>query len=501
MPTRSALLALALALLAPAARADTFTVSPAGVDADDRDGKTAATAWRSLAYACDRVPAGEHTIQLESGTFPAARTAKPKNGVTIAGRGSTGDKATRVVASTDWKLGDVTANPKPTDEFLIGVAKGKGVAVRDLAMESDPKHRVSGAVHAVNCDALTLKNLGLREFRWAALFLEHSQKVTVDGCVIENGSTDKDKHHSGAIRTRWLKSSEIARCRVVNTVGTEYGYKGGGHEGVRIHHCYFEQQGEFSFESAHENEFGLEIDHNHMNRCISVPKSGQGADPNTRGFAYSVWIHDNLLTDSYTVEGPRNHLRFGRNYVRIEKTGGRVYSQHGGENRGPVWIHHNVVENLDRAFVWKNRGSAENVSVLNNTVYAADAKDRAAAFIDAFHDAKQPVKGWVVKNNVFVAAKEQPRNLVSPRAAAEVAFAANLCVNLKGVPDGNFVGDDPGFRLKGDRPWPFYVPAAADSFVVGRGVDVGFPFKGKGPALGAYEFGEERPLTGIPEKK
>ena len=210
-------------------------------------------------------------------------------------------------------------------------------------------------------------------------------------------------------------------------------------------------------------------------------------------------IHHNLLTDSYTVEGPRNHLRFDHNHVRIEKTGGRVYSQHGGNNKGPVWIHHNVVENLDRAFVWKNRGTAENVQVFNNTVYCADAGDRAAAIIDAYSDAKQPIKGWIVKNNVFVAPKSQPRRLLSAKAAAGVTATHNLGVNVTAMPEGNFAGHAPGFVGKGNKPWPFFAPASAESYVVGRGTDVGLPFKRKAPPLGAFDLGEKKPGWDIPK--
>ena len=130
-PVRSTWLPVLLALAANAVHADTFHVAPAGQDADSRDGKSAEAAWRSLAYACERVPAGDHTIQLASGTFIATRTAKPRNGVTIAGQGRDGDKATRIVAANDWKTAPATTLPKPATEFLIAVVKGKKVAIRE----------------------------------------------------------------------------------------------------------------------------------------------------------------------------------------------------------------------------------------------------------------------------------------------------------------------------------------------------------------------------------
>ena len=478
---------LFLMLAAGGLHAETYFVTVQGEDAPARTG-TAVESWKTLAYACERVPAGKHIIQLEAGTFTAVKAAKPKSGVTVAGRGRT----TRIVAAADWKLGDVTAIPKPADEFLIVLEKPKEVTIQDLAMESDPQHRISGAVRCAGGNGVVLRNLELREFRWAALYVEHSSQIEIDRCDIENGSTDKDKFHSGAIRTKWFKNSTIHHCRIINTVGSEYGYKAGGHERVRIHHNYFELRGEFALESAHENEYGLEIDHNSINRCISVPKSNQGDDPNKRKFEYSVRIHHNLLTDSYTVEGPRNHLQFDHNYIRIEKTGGRCYSHHGGINQGPITIHHNIVENVDRAFVWKNNGTSDNVHVWNNTVYAADAEKRAGAFIDV---AKPDLtKGWSVKNNVFVAPASQPRKLCT---GLSLGATHNLGVGLSSMPEGNLTGE-PGFHLMGDKPQPFFMPAGQKSFVIGRGVDVGLPFMGAAPTLGAFELDTKQLLTEIP---
>lgn len=90
----------------------TYYVSTAGVDAPGRDGLSWQTAWNSLAYASDRTPQGNHTIQLGSGRFVATETARPKSGVTIAGMGHSGENTTQIVAATNWQL---SANPEKSD--------------------------------------------------------------------------------------------------------------------------------------------------------------------------------------------------------------------------------------------------------------------------------------------------------------------------------------------------------------------------------------------------
>ena len=458
--------------------ADTFHVSPAGADAAARDGKSAAAAWASLEYACGRVPAGGHLIQLAAGTFTAKTTARPKEGVTIAGRGR---GATKVVADAAWPLVAREVVPRPDAEFLVVIEKAKTVTIRDLEFASDPSHRISGAVRCFDSSEVTLRNLNVRDFRWGGLALELSNRVEFDSCELQNASTEGDVYPSGSIRARWLSHSQIHHCKIANTIGHQVGYKAGGHEGMRFHHNFVAVQGEFAIESAHENEYGLEIDHNNLNRCISVPKGGQGDDPNTRKFPYSVRIHDNLLTDSYTVEGPRNHLRIDHNYIKIEKPGGRVYSQHGGDNAGPVQIDHNVVENVDRAFVWKNGGRAEKIEVFQNTVFLADAADRASAIFDAHNEPSQPIKGWVVRDNLFVCPASQPRLLICPEALPAVSASHNLCVRVSSLPPSNLPLPSPGLRLSGPKPFPFFAPTSATH-----------------PSIGAYEFGETPAVMDVP---
>ena len=455
------LLLLAALLLAPLAElhAETFLVATNGSDDAARDGRTAATAWASLAFACERVSEGAHTILAGPGEFIATRAAKPSYGIIIAGSGTEGEKATRLVAAKDWPLAANLKDMGPPEEYLVVLAKVKDVTVRDLVLCSTPEHRITGAVRCQGSQGVTLERLVVREFRWNGLALENSEKLNVRHCLIENASTDKLQNNGGLIRTRWIKDSEMGYNRLVSTIGKGYGYKAGGHTNVRLHDNHIEVAGEFAIESAHENEFGVEIDHNFLNRCISVPKGGQGADPKQRGHEYSFWIHHNLMTDSYAIEGPRNHLRLDHNYIRCEKPNGRIYTQHGGINHGPVWIHHNIVENADRAFIWMNQGLAENIHAFNNTVVFAEAGDRAGSILGAYSGDR--MNSWLVKNNIFIAPASQLRRFMPAERGVPLKITAtnNICVNITGLPPGNHNVAAPVLKMSGNKPLPFYAPS------------------------------------------
>ncbi|MGP1383528.1 MAG: Ig-like domain-containing protein [Thainema sp.] len=476
----------------------TYYVSVTGIDAPDRDGLSWETAWNSLAYASDRVSAGNHTIQLGSGTFIATETARPQSGITIAGMRRDGETRTEILATSDWSLSsDPRDGTVALNEYLITLQNVQDITIRDLTLASHPEQRITGGVYGAAVDNVAVERTAIKDFRWAGLQFELSENLNIRNNYIENASTEKFGYTNGLISTRYIKNSEISHNTIISTVERGYGYKGAGHENVRIVNNIFNLERGFAIESAHDNEFGVEIAYNFANQTISIPKGGQGADPANRGYEYSFWIHHNLLTDSYTFEGPRNHLRISHNYVRTDSTGGNFYTHHGGINNGPIWIHKNVIENVDRGLIWMNQGLAENIYVYHNTVTLADAGDRAGAILTAPNreGLGESLNNWVAHNNIFIAPESQPRALFPDNGVgSKITATNNIFLNVTDIPEGNYVDADPGFLNTGDRPWPFYTPSTLESLMVDSGIDVGLPFSGSAPDIGAYELGDDSPF-------
>jgi hypothetical protein len=482
-------------------RGDNFFCSTHGIDREDRDGLTEQTAWASLAYACDRVAEGEHAIHVLPGTYTADRTAYPKNGVAIIGRQPDGPEVSRIVASKDWILRPL-ADPEGhegMDEYLIAASAQRAdgnwhpvskMKVSNLELCSDPQHRITGAVYCRDGTDVNLQFLRVHDFRWNGLRVEFSKQVEIQHCHLEDSSTEKLPHREGGlIRTRWLEDSRVHHNRIVakNTCG--YGYKGGGHTRFRFDHNFVDTN-YFAFESPFEDEYQVDIDHNHLTRCISIPREN-GTDPRTQGFDYSYRIHHNYLTDSYTIEGPRGYLKFDHNWVHVDHPGGRIYTHHGGHSSGPIWIHHNVIENVSINLIWMNEGRVDNMNVVNNTIFCADNGNGSGSVLDAWSEER--LNRWKFINNILVCAWSRPRWLMPQDRGVPSKIEANhnLLINLESAPPNNFVNLPDGLQRTGAKPFPFYQPLADNTAILDKGTDVGLPYLGAAPDLGALEVGED----------
>ncbi len=363
----------------------TYYVTTTGTDAATRDGRSAQTAWASLAFACEQVPAGANTISLGTGTFVATRTAAPKAGVTIQGQGAdetTLTNAASFVASATAHCDFITN----ADNFLVKIAnKAHGVTIRDLTFESPDDNPLYGAIHAIYTDDIEVDRVTVHNFAWAGIFMRQCKRIRVRRSLFDDASYEKHcSEWGGGLRTRYVKEVEIDGNTFQTTKGGGYGYKASGHEATRIHGNLFRNKitakpndgRPFDLESAHEFEYGLEIYDNVFNGMVSVPRQGNNTTTSHATgakFDYAIRIHDNVFHGSGGVEGPRSNLIIDHNYfANTWGNSGRVYEIHGGQNAGPTLIHHNVAE-CSMGFVFKKNDLNENISILNNTVFLVNS--------------------------------------------------------------------------------------------------------------------------------
>ena len=481
---------ITLLLLCTVLRATIYYVEIDGADSENRNGLSVAQAWKSLAYACERVGAGPDTIQLGAGIFTAHTTAFPGAGVTITGVDTA---KTTVQGGENWPLAGPLPDEIRRNAYLVAIINADSVTISHIHFTSaQTSHRITGGILADFSHGLLLHHLSVTEFRWAGLYLYRCWYGDFHNNLLHNAAVEKDGHQSGNFRTFWLKFSRIYDNVITSDTGGGYGYKAKGHEDVAFFRNHVDTKWGFSFESAFENEFGVEIYDNYLGGAVSVPKL-ISQDPKTRtevkktGYDYTFWIHDNYCTHSWLVEGPRQWMKINNNYVVVadNKRNGRIYQEHGEGSTGPTWIHHNVIVNATRGFVWNHRGKSENMFIYNNIVFCDDAHDSTGPVLTVGADSRN----WQFTNNIVICPESRPRSFVRGSA---VSASNNIFVNVTGVPqNSNSVGVMPSFQKEGEKPFPWYAPENENAVQVDAGRDVGLPFLGRAPDIGAYEWGED----------
>ena len=494
------LVAMLFAFTATHSAADTpptLWVATDGVDADDRDGSKT-QALRTLGYACERIAKSQRgddevaTIHIRSGVHYADRVAVAPPRTRIVGNGFHGDGSNFSIirASDAFIIPEVTSDKDAQDaaESLLHVPPSSdGVTVYGVQFESpDGKdgsmdRPIGGGICLQRTRDVNIDTCRFDNFRWFGVRADICENVEIASCGFRRCSRQRRGHRLGNITTRFLKNSRIHHCRVApDPDGGGYGYKGGGHEGVSFDHntvtrCYF------AIESPHENEFGFEIHHNDLDGAISVPKGGQGADPNERGFKHAVEIHHNRMLDSYGIEGPRNHMRVHHNHIYVQNNNGRIYAQFGGLNDGPVVFDHNVIENVDRNLLWVRTGRAADVTFRCNTVFLSEAGTRRGDVFSIWSG--EHIDDWTIEKNLIVAAFNGPRRLFRNERGVgdKIIVRDNHLVHLTDLPDAvaanNRVGGFPNL-VGGDasKPFPFFEYADGNA-IVGATAEGGEPFE------------------------
>ncbi len=352
--------------------ATTYYVSTTGSDDPGNNGTTWQTAWATLSYACDRVPAGSHTIQLGPGTFQETTNAYPENGITVIGNGRSGPDRTTIVAPDAW---DYTGDGCSVNMngYIIVIDGGSQIAISGIEFINDPGHRANGAIYINRSDHVEVHDVDILNFRYAGMYIYIANNIFVYNCYFQNSAYNGicDASELGNITLRYISDSEFHDNTFYTDGDYGYGYRGRSQTNVKIYNNIFNVMPigpAFDIEIAHEHEYGVEIYNNDCHSPISIPRVVDQPTPGGQGYDYTIRIHDNISSSSYAVEGSRNHTEIDHNFFYGDGKGGRCYQDHGANSSGPIWIHHNIAENVDRGFIFAT-GNTDNVEIYHNTVY------------------------------------------------------------------------------------------------------------------------------------
>ncbi len=379
-------------------------------------------------------------VEIGPGKFALSAPLEVKAGLTLKGAGA---GKTVLTHTAGWKANPKTL-PVPETDFrkfdktgylIILEEKASGITISDMTLTGPGMH--GGIFGSWENSKLHLHNLRFEDFMYAGFRSYTTSEAKIHDCVFvdagqrwDNGKPGlKGGVTGGGIFVIWIKDSEIYNNRFLDTKEEKhlhyYGIKGRQGKRVHIHHNTIETN--FSIEFAHENDEDVEIDHNILLGCVSIPKGGGGPVPES---GKSFHIHHNYFTTCYAIEFPRNGAEIDHNLFDFDgkDDGGNLISGFGGSaSPGPASFHHNLVSNPGRGVVWIERGF-NGMEIRNNHIIARTTPTPRTEGLFGF-DGKSDFSTHMFRDNI-IECIGQSRPLFRNDASGKAKIANNLLTNV-----------------------------------------------------------------------
>ena len=379
------------------------------------------------------------TVEIAEGKFELSAPLEVKPGTTLKGAGA---EKTIITHAAGWKanpksLPDPETNFKKFDKsgyLMILQEKGDGITISDMTLTGSQVH---GGIYGWGNKKLHLHDLRFESFMYCGFRSYQTEEAKIHDCVFvdagqrwERGKPGlKGGITGGGIFVIWIKDSEIYNNRFLDTKAEKnlhyYGIKGRQGKRVRIHHNTIETN--FSIEFAHENDEDVEIDHNILLGCVSIPKNGGGSVPES---GKTFHIHHNYFTTSYSIEFPRNGAEIDHNLFDfdVEKDGGNLISGFGGVAApGPTSFHNNLVSNPGRGVMWIER-AYNGMEIRNNHIIARTTAEPRKDGLFGF-SGKSDFSTHVFRDNI-VECEGTARPLFRNDESGKSKIANNKLVNV-----------------------------------------------------------------------
>ncbi len=496
--TRTLLVILLLLAWQPAA-ARILYVRTDGADEAARNGLTASSAWKTVAYASGRAIGRGDTIRVGTGLFAETQRVLLAPGVSLIGEGPA---LTLITTNRDDVVIEMESKV-PTKEL------GKQT-VQSLTIDGRERHMTG--IHATRRDSLSFTDLVFKDCRAGALSVYglwedgietnppsfYIRGIRITRVTITNCGQTEPYGGGAAIFIGSIDGAELSDIRIVNQPGISeaHGIKfvAGWLRNVYIHHC----------------DITVPV-------ITSGPWPGQAFPLEFFHLAGGNRVHDVRGTGSLSFVGGYK----GNSTYSIE-----VYNNRLTENGGvelalsDANVHHNVFES--GIMSWGTGNSFDNPTLDNNLIHHNTFLNGNASDTDVGVLQNKQGTGLRVYNNTFVNVAE-PVRILSSAGGAITHFRVhnNLALNNTHLLGGTHTASagavvshnfsdrsvsvtdpaspitardnrtgNPGLTLSGQKPHPYYAPSDAASPLVNAGLNLGLAYLGVMPDIGAYEFSQ-----------
>ncbi|QTN32974.1 right-handed parallel beta-helix repeat-containing protein [Akkermansiaceae bacterium] len=481
------------------------------LDGNDANSGLESSPWRTLAKACDAVPADEgHTIHIGEGTFIESGILTLKSGVSLIGAGS--DKTT-IRVNHHFNLTDAIPNANPHvhtfPEHFVLQMNGSNQVVKGFSLDGQEK-RCHGGIFAASARGVVFDDLHVRNFRYSGLWIIEAHDTTLRFSRFKNNTYGNPKAagegggDSGAVQYHRGKNLSIHDNHIEETGNLRPDF--GGYalkaqdrkysvsesnvlEGLRIHHNTLIVPTTGAWENgkapAISAEFlgmalkDCEIHHNTINNHISLA--------GTASLGTGIRIHHNFFNlgpgrYAYAVEAMMDNVEIDRNHFFGGLYPIAVWQKHPRNHN----IHHNIFEaacggKFTGRELLQYKAPVTDLRFTNNTIIDSGGIGR----IFALHESSS----YEARNNLILRTLE-PEDIWGTEIPGKVSH--NFFSNVTPRGEKAMTGD-PRITLSEAAPLrPPHYTFAADSPLLDKGETIApltDGFTGAAPDIGAIENG------------
>lgn len=517
-----ALLTLSLGILMGSqAWAASYYISSTGSDTSGNGSQQ--TPWKSLSVACSKATKSGDVINMNHGNYVDNNTCNLAIGVNIQGAGMDLVKITSAY-SGGMGTGYIYRKNPPQSPIIDGNNEISG-----FTLDGSNKTLTTG-IFIRGTDELNIHNIRFQSIKTNAIWIEgyydwadkfttpppaYGQNIRIHDIVTFDTSTEADLGWGARLGTISLGALEKAQVYNLtineNIAGRGTGVKAvpGWLKGFRGYNWTINTNplngDAFVFEMY--NFLGdSEIYNSSFNHALSLNSGPQTLDP---GSSWNLKIHDTTTDFSGFANGglghelSHNYLDFYNNFIYGNKgrAAGLWTTNYLTATSVNNWrFRNNVISNCATGGVTIERGDLSRIEIFNNVFDGISSSPWGGYGIDT-EMFSGTLSNLNIRNNLFMNAAAGPIHINAKMTNTVIDHNwffgngnANTVKNLGSgtVMTTNSKGVSPGITWSGAKPVTYYLPASAGSNLVMAGINVGLPYTGSAPNIGAYELSSQQ---------
>jgi len=501
--------------------ATTYYVSPTGSDTTGTG--SSASPWKTLAHAATQVTSGD-TIHLTTGVFVETQISNIPVGVNVEGEGISNTILKASFPMDGHQQALIMLKSPPSTPLANGNQTISGFTIDGMnkALET--------GIFVYQRNNVVVHDIEIRDTHFAGLKLYGDwPSDTVPAAYYATGiqayninlietSRDFADFSTGSLMLAGLQGADIHHINIKesNGYGIKFGGGGGWVKGIKIHDStIWTNPYDFLWGADAAIEMwniieGSEVYNITSNNWFSfVNKTAHPISSLALKVYNNRIVSDNPNNPKEAIEFAVDQGEVYNNYIERFEHGVVDYRPWNTSNN---IIHHNVFRNPARHPATYNYGVL--IGAQSNTFTGMKIYNNVFDnFKTGVHLTMNPggsISGTEVTNNVFLNNDVAIQTNTGSGAALNNSQIKNNVYNNVGqfvshqnatptnwVQTGNLSGAA-GLTLSGGYPNPFYQPSASGSLVVNAGLNVGLPYLGSAPDIGAYEFGSYSTDTQAP---